>query len=87
MSKLKDEQLRELDRLAELPDEQIDTSDIPEVLDFSDAIRGRFHRNTRQPVTVRIDRDILDWFASHGEPLQSHINAALRNYVEQRSSS
>ena len=87
MSRPTNEQLRELNRLAELPDDQIDTSDIPEVRDFTGAVRGRFHRNTGQPVTVQIDRDILDWFAEHGEPLQSHINDALRDDVEQRSSS
>jgi len=44
MNKLTDEQRKELEALAALPDEEIDTSDIPEVQDFSNAVRGRFHR-------------------------------------------
>lgn len=42
--KLTDEQREELEALAALPDEEIDTTDIPEVQDFSNAVRGRFHR-------------------------------------------
>ncbi|MFP5223503.1 MAG: hypothetical protein ACLGSA_14525 [Acidobacteriota bacterium] len=42
--KLPDERREELEALAALPDEEIDTSDIPEVQDFSNAMRGRFHR-------------------------------------------
>ena len=33
LTDLSDEQIAELDALAELPDDQIDTSDIPEILD------------------------------------------------------
>jgi len=44
MDKLTDEQREELEALAALPDEEIDTSDIPEVQDFNNAVRGRFHR-------------------------------------------
>jgi hypothetical protein len=35
---------RELAALARLPDEAIDTSDIPELKNWSGAQRGRFHR-------------------------------------------
>ena len=35
-----DAQLERLRRLAELPDEQIDTSDMPIVEDWSDGVRG-----------------------------------------------
>lgn len=44
MDKLTDEQRKELEALAALPDEDIDTSDIPEVQDFTTAVRGRFYR-------------------------------------------
>jgi len=39
----------ELKRLAEMPDEEIDTSDIPEQLDWSKAKRGRFNRGPQIP--------------------------------------
>ena len=46
--KLTDEQKAELSVLEALPDDQIDTSDIPEVRDWSDAKRGLFLRPTNQ---------------------------------------
>ena len=38
------EQLRELKSLAALPDDAIDTSDAPKVVDWSGAKRGLFYR-------------------------------------------
>ena len=45
---LTDKQKAELSALEALPDDQIDTSDIPEVRDWSDARRGLFHRLVKQ---------------------------------------
>ncbi len=39
---LADQQAPEIEALAALPEDQIDTSDIPEILDWSDARRGLF---------------------------------------------
>ncbi|MEA3273888.1 MAG: BrnA antitoxin family protein [Pseudomonadota bacterium] len=83
MSKMTDEQRHELQRLAELPDEDIDTSDIPEVADFSRAVRGRFYRPVKRQITLRIDADLLEWFRAQGGKYQTRINAALREYVEE----
>jgi uncharacterized protein (DUF4415 family) len=82
MSKMTDEQRQELRRLAQLPDEQIDTCDVPEVTDFSGSIRGRFFRPVKKQVTLRIDADVLEWFRAQGGKYQTRINAALREYVE-----
>jgi hypothetical protein len=38
------EQLAESKALAEMPDEQIDLSDIPEITDWSGAVAGKFYR-------------------------------------------
>jgi hypothetical protein len=46
--KLPRERQTRLERLAAMPDESIDTSDIPEVLDWSGAIRGTLHRSRRE---------------------------------------
>jgi hypothetical protein len=43
----------ELRRLAEQPEERIDTGDIPEVRDWSNAERGRFYRPVKKQVTLR----------------------------------
>jgi DNA-binding CsgD family transcriptional regulator len=42
--KASDKAAAELSALAGLPDSDIDTSDIPENADWTDAVRGRFHR-------------------------------------------
>ena len=43
-AKLTPEQQSEIDALKAMPDDEIDTSDIPEVVDWSNARRGMFHR-------------------------------------------
>ena len=45
---LTDKQKAELSALEALPDDQVDTTDIPEVRDWSDARRGLFHRPVRR---------------------------------------
>ena len=74
----------ELAALAAMPDEAIDTSDAPEVTDWSSAERGRFYRPVKQQLTLRLDADIVHWFKQHaraGEGYQTRINRALRDYV------
>jgi uncharacterized protein (DUF4415 family) len=86
---LTSEQQKELERLAALPDEDIDTSDIPEVTDWSSAVRGKFFRPVKKQLTLRIDADIIEWFKrrhSGGHGYQTSINRALREYVNSRSS-
>ena len=85
--KLGKRQLHELARLAALPEKRIDTSDIPEVRDWSAAKRGVFYRPVKQQLTLRIDADVIDWFRSRapsGRGYQTNINKALREYVERR---
>jgi uncharacterized protein (DUF4415 family) len=80
------EELAELDALEALPDDQIDTSDIPETLDWSGAKRGLFYRPVKQQITLRLDADVVAWFkqqAPGGRGYQTDINRALRSHVEQ----
>jgi uncharacterized protein (DUF4415 family) len=81
-------QQAELEALAALPDDQIDTRDIPEVRDWSGAQRGLFFRPMKQQLTLRIDADVLAWFKQqtpHGEGYQTRINRALREYMAQHT--
>ncbi len=73
-------QRHHLARLATLPDDQIDTGDIPELTDeqLSTGVRGRFYRPVKQQITARIDADVLDWLKSHGKGYQGRLNAILR---------
>jgi uncharacterized protein (DUF4415 family) len=80
------EQKAELKALAALPDEEIDTREMPEVVDWSGARRGVLYRPVKQQITLRIDADVIEWFRSrarHGEGYQTNINRALREYIDQ----
>lgn len=72
----------ELDALAAMPDETIDTSDAPPVKDWTGAKRGALYRPVKIPLSLRIDADLIEWFRRQGEGYQTKINAALREYVE-----
>ena len=50
---LDDKQLAELQALHELSDDQIDTSDIPELLDWTGARRGLFCLPVKQQIILR----------------------------------
>ena len=67
--------------LAALQEDRIDTSDIPELdKDFFREAKLRLPTG-KQLVSLRIDRDILDWFKRQGKGYQTKINAVLRAYV------
>jgi len=51
----------ELDALAKLPEAIIDTSDAPEIRDWSGARRGLFYRPIKQQLTLRLDADLIAW--------------------------
>ena len=77
---LTDAQREHLVQLAALPDELIDTRDIPELSDeaWSAGVRARFYRPVKQQITARVDADVLDWLKSQGKGYQGRLNAILR---------
>jgi uncharacterized protein (DUF4415 family) len=81
-------QQAELAVLATLPDDEIDTRDMPEVRDWRGAQRGLFFRPIKQQLTLRLDADVIAWFKRHpsqGQGYQTRINRALREYVAQHT--
>lgn len=76
--KLSEEQLTTLHKLAATPDRDIDTSDIPEITDFSGFELGKFYRPVKETVTIRLDSDVLRWLKNSGKGYQSRLNALLR---------
>ena len=73
-----------------LPDDEIDTTDAPEILDWSDARRGVFYRPVKRQITLRLDADIIAWFKAHargGRGYQTDINGALREHVRRTAGS
>ena len=73
-------QKRELTALASLPDDQIDTSDIPELPPgaWKNAVRGRFYRPVKQAVSMRLDADVIAWLRKSGKGYQTRANSILR---------
>jgi uncharacterized protein (DUF4415 family) len=78
---------KEIAALRKMKDGQIDTSDIPELSDWSGAVVGKFYRPVKQPVTIRIDADVLAWLKSKGKGYQTRINRLLRAAMRQSSTS
>jgi uncharacterized protein (DUF4415 family) len=74
----------EIDALAKLDEAAVDTSDLPEVADWSKGVRGRFYRPIKQSVTIRLDSDVVAWFKARANKgrYQTSINQALREYME-----
>ncbi len=70
--------------LAALPDEAIDTSDIPE-------LGAAFWENARvvmpeergkTQITAKFDADMVTWFKRQGRGYQGRMNAVLRSFYE-----
>jgi uncharacterized protein (DUF4415 family) len=89
---LTEEQVARLNAVADLPDEAIDFSDIPELDDtfFDNAVRGDLYRPVKKQTTLRLDADLIDWCKRQSGPdgssrgYQTRINQALRAYVAAR---
>lgn len=75
----------ELAQLEAMPDDAIDTRDIPEAPADSwlDARRSDLYRPVKQAITIRLDADVLAWFKSNadGGGYQTEINRVLREHV------
>ena len=79
MRKLTKEQKRDIAAIAAMKDEDIDLSDMPEVLDWSKAEMGKFYRPPKKSVTIRLDADVLKWLKGYGRGYQTRVNMLLRH--------
>lgn len=67
-----------LSEIENLPNNGIDTSDIPELGDD-------FWENARRIVPenyFQIEQEILEWFKGQGQDYHTRINTVLRSYME-----
>ena len=81
---LTNRQRNDLEAIKNLPDDAIDTSDAPEVLDWSKAKRGVLYRPVKEEVTLKLDKYVIEWFEStHREAgkLDEVINKALMEHI------
>ncbi len=73
-------------RIDAMTDDEIDYSDIPPITDEMWA-RGVLRKDfkplpRKQQLTLRIDKDVLEFFKEQGRGYQTKINQLLRAYME-----
>ncbi|MFK0692050.1 BrnA antitoxin family protein [Mesorhizobium sp. IMUNJ 23033] len=83
---LTEAQKAEIAALKARPEDDVDTSDIPELTEefWQNAVRNPYFKPIKQQLTLRLDSDLVAWFkrrAPDGRGYQSAINKALRDYV------
>lgn len=75
---LSDEQKKELEALAELPDEKIDLSDIPEGRGDGHFYYYQSLKIPKKDIHTQIDIDNLEWLKKDGKGYQTRLNAVIR---------
>ncbi len=88
-SPLSPDQYARLARLSALPDDDIDTSDSPAVLDWTGAKRGLFYTGAAasDQTAVSLDAKVVDWFegnAASDEDFESNINRVLSEHIAEQ---
>ena len=82
MVKLTEEQRKELEALRNVPDEEIDLSDIPErPIDWSKAKIAPLYRPTWKEFSLKLDEQSLNYLENvltDGQSLHESVNKALR---------
>jgi len=78
--RLTSRQKREIQNLAAMPEDQIDTSDIQELPPeaWKNAVRGKWYRPLKKAVSIRLDADVLAWLKAKGSGYQTKVNSLLR---------
>jgi uncharacterized protein (DUF4415 family) len=71
--------------IAAIREDEIDTSDIPEITEaqWATVQKGRHFRPTKTSVTIRLDADLVAWFKAHAENggYQTEMNRVLRRHM------
>ena len=78
--RLSAKQKRELKKLVDRSDSEIDFSDIPELTEkfWRNAVRNPFYRPVKKQLTLRLDADVIAWLRRQGKGYQTRANALLR---------
>jgi uncharacterized protein (DUF4415 family) len=75
------------ERVDRLTDEEIeaaiaDDPDAAPILDEAWFREAEWVAPTKMPMSIRVDRDVVDWFRSRGRGWQTRMNAVLRGYAK-----
>lgn len=77
----------DFERLAAMKDEDIDFSDLPEatpeMLARAVLLPPLKVRHPREEVTLKLDRDLAEWFRNQGPGFQTEINLLLRRHMQE----
>lgn len=73
-------QKAEVRKLASMPEDEVDFTDIPPLDErfWKSAVRGDLYKPVKASTTVRVDADVLLWLRSKGKGYQTRLNAILR---------
>ncbi len=73
--------MERLKKLDDLPDEEIDTSDIPLLTDaqLAEMKRDVLFRPVKKRITARLDADVLEWLKASRKGYQTRMNTILRH--------
>lgn len=72
-------------RVDAMKDEGIDYSDSPELEDEFFKTASIIMPQTKVAITIRVDKDVIEWFKSGGPKYQTRINALLRGYMKTKT--
>lgn len=73
-------------RMDRMTEDQIMRTSPPELADLPDDFWKTavlVAPEPKVPISLRVDRDVLQWFREEGPRYQSRMNAVLRSYMEQ----
>ncbi len=77
---LTDAQRQDLERLATMPDDQVNHDDVPKLkkAQLAEFKPSDHYRPVKRQITARVDADVLAWLRAGGKGYQSRMNAILR---------
>lgn len=84
MSEKQKDIMKQLENLEKIEDKAIDYSDSQNMsnVDFSSF---EVFKKEKKQVTLRIDKDVLDFFKKMGKGYQTKINEVLKEYKKQKA--
>lgn len=73
------------ERLRNMTEEEIERTSPPELKNLPDDFWDDavvVYPESKTPISLRVDADVLQWFRDQGPKYQSRISAVLRSYME-----
>ncbi len=74
----------DLDRLRNMTEEEIAATSPPDLADLPDDFWDDaviVVPDPKEAISLRVDRDVLEWFRAQGPRYQTRMNAVLRSYM------